>query len=65
MDAKQICEVLSNNKAYYKEVFDYWHFMKGKIVAKYRIKNPKYVSWSDNGAMINSLLGALGAMGRK
>ena len=60
LDAKQICEVISNNKCYYKEIFDYWHFAKGKIVALYRHNNPKYVSWSDSGAMFNSLLGAFG-----
>lgn len=42
MSAKEICEVISNNKAYYKEIFDYWLPMKRKIAAFYQFKNPNY-----------------------
>lgn len=33
MKPKDICEVLSNNKCYYKEVFDYTGWMRGKMEA--------------------------------
>lgn len=43
MSAKEICEVLTNNKGYYKEVFDYWLPMKRKIIAMHRQRNPNYM----------------------
>lgn len=42
MTPKEICEVLSNNRGYYKEVFDYWTFAKTKIRAHRIYKNPNY-----------------------
>lgn len=42
MTPKEICEVLSNNKGYYKEVFDYYVFAKAKIRAFRQHKNPNY-----------------------
>lgn len=43
MTPKEICEVLSNNKGYYKMVFDYWIFTKSKIRAFRQYKNPNYM----------------------
>lgn len=43
LSAKEICEVLTNNKGYYKEVFDYWMPMKRKIIAWYKQHNPNYM----------------------
>lgn len=43
MSAKEICEVLTNNKGYYKEVFDYWLPMKNKIIAMHRQQNANYM----------------------
>lgn len=43
MTPKGICEVLSNNKGYYKEVFDYCVFSKNKIRAFRQYKNPNYI----------------------
>lgn len=45
MTPKEICEVLSNNRGYYKEVFDYWLFAKNKIRAYRQYKNPNYKQW--------------------
>jgi hypothetical protein len=42
MTPKKICEVLSNNRGYYKEVIDYWPFAKSKIGAFGIYKNPDY-----------------------
>ena len=42
MTSKEICEVLSNNKGYYKEVFDYFLYAKSKIRAFRQYKNPNY-----------------------
>lgn len=42
MTPKEICEVISNNKGYYKEVFDYYVFAKNKIRAFRQYKNPKH-----------------------
>jgi hypothetical protein len=42
MTPKEICEVLSNNKGYYKEVFDYFTFARAKIRAFRQYKNPNY-----------------------
>jgi hypothetical protein len=42
MKPKEICEVLSNNKGYYKEVFDYWLFAKLKVRALRQYQNPQY-----------------------
>ncbi|TVP40762.1 hypothetical protein [Candidatus Nitrosocosmicus arcticus] len=42
MTPKEICEVFSNNRGYYKEIFDYWTFAKAKIRAFRLYKNPKY-----------------------
>lgn len=42
MNPKEICEVLSNNTGYYKEVFDYWAFAKAKIRALRQYQNPRY-----------------------
>lgn len=42
MTPKEICEVLSNNRGYYKEIFDYWMFAKSKIRAFRVYKNPNY-----------------------
>ncbi len=42
MTPKEICEVLSNNKGYYKEVFDYFTFAKAKIRAARQYRNPNY-----------------------
>jgi hypothetical protein len=42
MTPKEICEVLSNNKGYYKEVFDYFVFARAKIRAYKQFKNPNY-----------------------
>ena len=43
MSAKDICDVITNHKGYYKEVFDYWPFMKRKIIAMHRQQNPNYM----------------------
>lgn len=42
MTPKEICEVLSNNRGYYKEVFDYYLYAKSKIAAYRQFKNPNY-----------------------
>jgi hypothetical protein len=42
MTPKEICEVLSNNKGYYKEVFDYFIFARAKIRAFRQYKNSNY-----------------------
>lgn len=44
LNAKEICEVMSNNTCYYKEVFDLSLIMKRKISTWYRHKNRQYVS---------------------
>jgi hypothetical protein len=31
MTSKELCEVLSNNKGYYKEIFDYWTLAKTRL----------------------------------
>ena len=57
MSAKEICEVLSNNTGYYKEVFDYWLPMRKKIAAWHRLKNPNY----GNNQILNDLRKLLGS----
>lgn len=42
MAPKEICEVISNNKGYYKEVFYYYVFAKNKIRVFRQYKNPNY-----------------------
>lgn len=42
MTSKEICEVLSNNEGYYKEVFDYYIFAKAKIRAFRQYTEPNY-----------------------
>ena len=44
LNAKEICEVMSNNTCYYKEVFDYTPIMKRKVATWYRHQNKNYVS---------------------
>ena len=58
MSPKDICDVLSNNTGYYKEVFDYWLPMKNKIASLHRMQNKNYVSPGSNDmGQIMKLLG--------
>lgn len=59
MSAKEICEVLTNNRGYYKEVFDYWLPMKRKIIALYKQSNSSYVP-NDSKVDPNMLAGLFG-----
>ena len=60
LNAKEICEVLSNNRGYYKEVFDYWLPMKNKIVSLHRQQNKNYMP-NGSGADVKQLMQMLGS----